>query len=178
MLPTDDPAAAASVRARLDAAGYRGDGIDALAGADLTALGQRAVPVVLRRTRGGTPLDTLVRLFQAGVAVPRAAADDALDGDTAHWIAAGLLAREPGGEMRATVQLGCHGDLVVATDWGPATPNVATPPDYVMGFSPSTLTLARLTVRPHGDGATARLRQGYGGQAGELPSCETEMSHG
>ena len=163
MLPTDDPAAAASVRARLDAAGYRGDAIDALVGADLTALGQRAVPVVLRRTRGGSPLETLVRLFQAGVAVPRRAADDALQGAVEEWAQHGLL-RLDAGEVRAAFQLGCHGDLLVATDWGPARPNVATPPDYVMGFSPSTLTLARLTVRVPG-GTVLDLGTGCGLQA-------------
>jgi len=167
-LPTADPGAAARIRAVLDAAGYTSAGIDALVGADLTALGQRAVPVVVQRTASGTPLDTLVRLFQAGVAVSRAAADDALQGDTEHWARWGLLQLDPaagtGATVRATVQLGCHGDLVVATDWGPSRPNVATPADYVMGFSPSTLTLARLTVRAQSR-ATLDLGTGCGLQA-------------
>jgi methylase of polypeptide subunit release factors len=161
--PTADPAAAASIRAVLDAAGYGSGRIDELIGADLTPLGQRAVPVVVQRTRGRSPLDTLVRLFQAGVAVPRRDADAATRGQTEQWQAWGLLTLD-GGEARATVQLGCHGDLVLATDWGPATPSVATPPDYVMGFSPSTLTLARLTVREPAR-ATLDLGTGSGLQA-------------
>lgn len=162
---TADPHAAAAIRAVLDQAGYRSDSIDALVGADLTALGQRAVPVVLRRSRGGSPLETLVRLFQAGVPVPRGDVDRALGGpaNTERWAAHGLL-HVDAGEVRALHQLGCHGDLVVATDWGPARPNVATPPDYVMGFSPSTLTLARLTVR-NPSRATLDLGTGCGLQA-------------
>jgi methylase of polypeptide subunit release factors len=163
MLPTADPDAAARVRAVLDAAGYRSERIDELVGADLTALGQRAVPVVVRRTGGGTPLDTLVRLFQAGVPVPLRDAGDALQGATEQWARWGLISLD-GESAAATVQLGCHGDLLVATDWGPARPNVATPPDYVMGFSPSTLTLARLTVR-NPSRATLDVGTGSGLQA-------------
>lgn len=162
-LPSPDRDAAARVRAVLDAAGYNAEGIDAVIGADLTPLGQRAVPVVLRRTRGGTPLEILVRLFQAGVAVPRAEADRASQGAAEQWAAWGLL-RLDGDEARATVQLGCHGDLVVATDWGPPSPNTGTPPDYVTGFSPSSLTLARLTVRTPSR-ATLDLGTGSGLQA-------------
>jgi methylase of polypeptide subunit release factors len=167
MLPTDDPHAAARIRAVLDAAGYRSDRIDELIGADLTALGRRAAAVVVHRTAGGTPLDTLVRLFQAGVPVPRADADRTLQGDTEQWAAWGLLNLDAGagtGAVSAAFQLGCHGDLVLATDWGPATPNVATAPDHVMGFSPSTLTLARLTVRTPSR-ATLDLGTGGGLQA-------------
>ncbi len=162
---TADVDAARRVRAVLDAAGYRGDRLDELIGADLTPLGQRAVPVVLRRSRGAGPLPTLVRLFVAGATVPLAEADAALGGPgaSAQWAAWGLLHADAT-EVRAAVQLGCHGDLVVATDWGPATPNVATPPDYVMGFSPSTLTLARLTVRKPID-AALDLGTGCGLQA-------------
>ncbi|HXA28168.1 MAG TPA: methyltransferase [Candidatus Angelobacter sp.] len=165
MLPTDDPQAAARIREVLDAAGYGSEAIDARIGADLTALGQRAVPVVVGRTAGGTPLDTLVRLFQAGVPVPRADADAALHGDTERWAHWGLLDLDDAGQTAtATLQLGCHGDLVLATDWGPAKPSVATPPDHVMGFSPSTLTLARLTVRTPSR-ATLDLGTGSGLQA-------------
>jgi len=165
VLPTADPDAAARIRATLDAAGYGAERIDELIGADLTPLGHRAVPVVVRRTAGGSPLDTLVRLFQAGVAVPRAGVDAALGGGAATdgWARWGLLTLD-GDSVRATVQLGCHGDLLVASDWGPATPSVSTPPDYVMGFSPSTLTLARLTVR-RPSGSTLDLGTGSGLQA-------------
>jgi len=146
-LSFDDPGEVARLRHVLRDAGYTPGGIEALAGADLTALGQRSVAVLLRRTAGGSPLETLVRLFMAGVAVPREMLERSVG--TAHvarWASWGLLAAGAG-EVRATVQLGCHGELLLATDWGPATPSAGTPPDYVMGFSPSTLTLARMTVR-------------------------------
>jgi hypothetical protein len=134
---------AARIAETLRAAGYTGERIDELIGADLTALGHRGIPVVVHRTRGGTVLDTLVRLFTAGVTVSRAALPPGLP---ERLSAAGLLALDAD-EARATVQLACYGDLLLATDWGPTTPNVATPRDHVLGFSPSTLTLARMTVR-------------------------------
>jgi len=158
------PGGHARIREVLRQAGYDGDGIQALAGADLTALGQRAVPVLLHRTRGGSSLETLVRLFTAGAAVPLRAADRALaPASAAQWAAWGLLALDAD-EARATVQLACHGDLVLATDWGPATPSVGTSSDYVMGFSPSGLTLARMTVRPRSR-ATLDVGTGCGLQA-------------
>jgi len=161
-----DPAALARLRAILGNAGYTSERIDELIGADLTALGQRAVPVVVRRTAGGSPLETLVRLFMAGVPVPRKAADAALAPDTAEqWADWGLLTLDSvDATAHATVQLACHGDLVVATDWGPTTPSVGTAPDHVMGLSPSTLTLARMTVRQPSR-ATLDLGTGCGLQA-------------
>jgi 16S rRNA G966 N2-methylase RsmD len=54
--------------------------------------------------------------------------------------------------------------VVLAIDWGPSTPSVGTPHDYVMGFSPSTLTLARMTVRQPSR-ATLDLGTGSGLQA-------------
>ena len=141
------PGSAARLREVLRHAGYDGDGIATVAGIDLTALGQRAVPIVVRRTSGGSALETLVRLFMAGVPVPRDAAAPALAPLTVDELAACGLLQLDADCVRATVQLACHGALVLATDWGPATPGVGTPPDYVMGFSPSGLTLARMTVR-------------------------------
>jgi methylase of polypeptide subunit release factors len=137
------PAEAPRVADVLRTAGYTSDRIDALIGADLTALGQRGIPVVLHRTNGGTLLETLVRLFTAGAPVPRNALPPATQ---EHFTRAGLLTLDAD-EARATVQLACYGALILATDWGPTTPNVATPKDHVLGFSPSTLTLARMTVR-------------------------------
>ncbi|HEV7678673.1 MAG TPA: methyltransferase [Candidatus Dormibacteraeota bacterium] len=137
------PSDAARIAETLRSAGYTGEGIDTLVGTDLTALGHRGIPVVVHRTGGGSLLDTLVRLFTAGVTVPRAALPPGLP---ERLSAAGLLALDAD-QARATVQLACYGELLLATDWGPATPNVATPGDHVLGFSPSTLTLARMTVR-------------------------------
>ncbi len=163
MLPV--PIDPARIRAVLRDAGYDSDHIQALVGADLTALGQRATPILVRRTGDGSPLATLVRLFMAGVTVPRPDVERALGPATTaeQWAAEGLLTLDAD-TARATVQLGCHGELVLATDWGPATPNVATAPDYVMGFSPSGLTLARMTVRTPSR-ATLDLGTGCGLQA-------------
>lgn len=146
-LSFDDPGEVARLRGVLRDCGYTPGGIEGLAGADLTVLGQRSVAVLLRRTAGGSPLETLVRLFMAGVVVPRGMLERSVGtARVAHWASWGLLAISAD-EVRATVQLGCHGELLLATDWGPAVPSTGTLPDHVMGFSPSTLTLARMTVR-------------------------------
>jgi methylase of polypeptide subunit release factors len=172
LFAVDDPADHARIRAVLRDAGYDGEHIAEVAGSDLTPLGARGLPVIVQRTRGGSALETLVRLFTAGVPVPRAAAERALSPQPPErWCTWGLLQADAD-TVRATVQLACHGDLVVATDWGPATPNVGTPPEYVMGFSPSSLTLSRLTVRRP---ARATLDLGTGcGLQGLLAAAHSE----
>src|SRR4029453_4004829 len=61
------------------------------------------------------------------------------------WLQLGLL--EPHDSLvRATVQVRAYQDLVVAWDFSRATRGTLKP-DYVMGISPSTLTLGGLTIR-------------------------------
>ncbi len=79
----------------------------------------------------------------------------------ADWVALGLLEREDG-MVRTTVQLRRYHDLVVAFDF--ARPGAPVPVDYVMGISPSSLSLAGLTVRQP-VGAALDLGTGSGFQA-------------
>ncbi len=73
----------------------------------------------------------------------------------------GLL-EAAGAEVRATVQLRRYQELVVAFDF--ARPDAPLPRDYVMGISPSSLSLAGLTVR-RPVGAALDVGTGSGFQA-------------
>jgi len=147
MLP--DPDAARRLRDVLECAGYTGtpplQKADAKEG-DLAGFRPRGkqLAVGLRRTSGDVPLDTLVRLFLLGRAVPL----DRVRGvvaptDIGDWLAAGLLEAR-GDEVRARVQLAPVQGLLVASDprWG------AAPTErHVMGVGGSSLLLAQMTVR-------------------------------
>jgi len=103
--------------------------------------------VALARTSGGTPYDTLVRLFVLGQAVPETAAAEALapmplDG----LIAPGLLERGDGGVRSVAALIPC-GDLVLARDFWPSFRGGAPGSDYVLGVGIATLATASLAVR-------------------------------
>ena len=136
------------VRGVLDAAGYSDEGIlEVLGGEELGSLGGRRVPALLRRTAGGSALETLVRLFVVGVDVDEVAARRAIAPmDLADWVALGLVVPHDG-RVRAALTLRCYQGLVVASDFRRPEPGRGLPPDYVMGITPSTLSLAALTVR-------------------------------
>lgn len=159
----DDPDGPRRVRDVLEAAGYRDGEIVGLLDAEgLTALGPKRLPPLLRRTGGGTPLETLVRLFLLGVAEDADVAARAFDPMSVQdWADLGLVEVE-GGSVRATVQLRRYQELVVAFDF--ARPGAGVPADYVMGISPSSLTLAGVTIR-RPSRATLDLGTGSGFQA-------------
>jgi SAM-dependent methyltransferase len=138
------------VRDVLDAVAYNDAGIlGILGGNELGSLGERRTAPLLRRTAGGSPLETLVRLFIVGVEegrneVARAVAPM----DPARWVALGLL--EARGEgYSAAVSLRAYQGLVVASDFARRDPGRALAADHVMGISQSSLSLAALTVREH-----------------------------
>ncbi|HZQ86586.1 MAG TPA: methyltransferase [Acidimicrobiales bacterium] len=147
----DDPDDFARVRDVLKTADYTDSGVVGIVGTGGAPFGPRRVPPLLRRTSGGSPLETLIRLFIVGVEVPLAAANAALAPmSAARWTELGLLRATEDG-VAATVQLRCWQHLVVAFDWLRRTPDGGIAPDYVMGISPSTLGLASLTIRqPYG----------------------------
>jgi SAM-dependent methyltransferase len=128
-------------------AGYTDAGIVEVVGEGVSKLGRRRVPPLLRRTAGGSPRETLIRLFIVGVAVPAGAAAAALAPMTVEeWGQIGLL-EVSGPDVRATVQLRRFQELVVAFDFGRPAAGNGLAPDYVMGVSPSTISLAAHTIR-------------------------------
>ena len=157
----ESPADYRRIRETLAGAGYDDRGVTELLGANLSSLAGKKLPTLLRRTAGGTPLETLVRLFILGAGVPTDQAGAAL-GQPEWWVAGGLLEID-GDQVRATVQLRCYQGLIVAFDFRrrDGAPLAA---DYVMGISASSLTLAGLTIR-RASRATLDLGTGSGFQA-------------
>ena len=109
-----------------------------------------------RATRGGTPAETLTRLWLLQLPVRLAEAERALPGLVDRLCAAGLLQRSVA-EVAARVDVRPyaaatdHGeqDLWVASDLTPGldgAPN-RVGPDHVLGISPAATALAQLTVR-------------------------------
>jgi len=133
------------------------------------ALARNQVVPALRTTRGGSPAETLIRLFSLQVPVERTAADTALPGLIDPLRSAGLLA-ESGGDVRALVDLRPYGDE--DHDWWvvcDATPGLGRPlepmdPQHVLGISEASSSLAQLVVREP-VGSALDLGTGCGVQA-------------
>ncbi len=103
-----------------------------------------ALPQFLWRTRGGTSLETLVRLFLLRQPVPLDTVRRALEPMSLHdWSKAGLLALGQQ-EVRATVELYPFQELVLAADFPGAA---GTELSEVMGVAASTRMLAQITIR-------------------------------
>ena len=156
------PADHRRIRDTLAAAGYDDQGVSEVLGESVSSLAGKKLPPLLRRTAGGSPLETLVRLFVLGVRVTTTQAQAAMGPDLEWWADGGLITLE-GAEVEATVQLRCYQTLVVAFDFHRRR-GAALPPDYVMGISASSLTLAGLTVR-RPSRSTLDLGTGNGFQA-------------
>ena len=100
----------------------------------------------LRRTGGGSPLETLIRLFLLALPVEieparRAVAPSALE----TWVETGLIVIE-GATAFAAVRLTPFQGFVLANDIS-GRDNVMIRPTFVMGVGSSSLTLANLTIR-------------------------------
>jgi hypothetical protein len=121
-----------------------------------TALGRNETTPGLRRTGGGTPLETLVRLFLLQTPVPLERAEEALPGLVDRLAVEGLLEQSVG-EVAARTDVRPYatdagadsGNLWVVSD---LTPGLDGAPqrvgsDYVLGISPASTSLAQLTVR-------------------------------
>ena len=118
--PDPDPDTVARLRDALRATGYGYDAVAALLGpvAHL-ALGRNETTPGLRVTAGGSPVETLVRLWLLQAAVAEQELDRALPGLVAPLAAAGLVTRS-GGEVRAAVDVRPYADEMPST-WSAAT---------------------------------------------------------
>jgi len=126
---------------------YRDGAILELLGVkDLPSLRGTDLPLLLRRTRGGSPLETLVRLFLIEVPVSSEALKTALHPLDPEILAVTGLIELSGDQALAAVKIVPFGHMLLAFD----TPRWLRGPgrrDYVMGIGRSSLTLANLTVR-------------------------------
>jgi hypothetical protein len=145
------------LRDALAAAGYTYDAVVELIGTTgQAALGRNETVPGLRATTGGSPLETLTRIWLLQATVPAAAAEAALPGLVDDLCAAGILERSLS-EVAARVDLRPYGtdgrqgggnlwvasDLTPGLDGGPQKVG----PDHVLGISPAATSLAELTVR-------------------------------
>jgi hypothetical protein len=153
LLPPD---VVALLRDALRAGGFGYDGVVGLLGPTAhAALSRNETTPGLRVTGGGSPLETLVRLWPLQATVSLRDAERALPGLVEPLAANGLL-EVSGGEVRALVDVRPY-----ATDGsdGPGwwvvsdlTPGLDGTPidvagDYVLGVSSASTSLAQLTVR-------------------------------
>jgi len=138
-----DPAAllagAPRVRDALDAAGWSAASLDELLGVTArTHLDRDELAPLLRRTAGGSPLDTLARLFVVGVPVEAAAARRA--GVPPSWL-------HPDGSGRVRLQPVSHGGVEVLCPHDPGRAATGVDPEQVLGVGAASLTLAAATPR-------------------------------
>ena len=168
--PALGASAAARLREALAGAGYTHDGVLDLLGPSATsALSREEVVPAERATRGGSVLETLVRLFALQLPVAEAAARAALTLDDCR--AGGIVATDSG-EVRAALDLRPYAaddaDWWVASDLmpglGDGSPAGPLPADHVLGVGGASTTLAGITVRP-AVGAALDLGTGSGVQA-------------
>ncbi len=150
---------ASRLREAFASAGYTYDGVgDLLGPAALAALSREQLVPAERATRGGSPLETLVRLFTLQRPAPEVAARAALP--LADCLAAGIVTAR-GGEVHALLDLRPYraddADWWVASDLmpglGDGAPADPLPADHVLGVGGASTTLAGITVRPPVGGA-------------------------
>ncbi|MGA8988339.1 DUF7059 domain-containing protein [Aeromicrobium sp.] len=159
-----------ALREALTRAEFTVDAVFALLGEDAhRALARNQTVPARRATRGGGELATLVRLFALQIGVDRGRADAALPGLVEPLIAAGML-HASGGEVRALVDVRPYGDEThdwwIVCDPTPGLDGAAAPmdPEYVLGISEASSSLAQLTIREPA-GRALDLGTGCGVQA-------------
>ncbi|MEV7429808.1 methyltransferase [Nocardioides sp. NPDC092400] len=143
----------ARLRAALTVAGFTYDAVAELLGPSAhDALARNETTPGLRRTQGGLPLETLVRLFLLQTPVGLAEAQRALPDLVDRMAAEGLL-EQTVGEVAARLDVRPYAadgrDLWVVSDLTPGLdggPQVVGT-DHVLGISPASTSLAQLTIR-------------------------------
>jgi methylase of polypeptide subunit release factors len=147
------PHLAPSLRDALVAADYTVEAVEDLLGTTgRDALHRNETTPALRRTTGGSALETLVRLFLLQTSVARVHADRALPGLVDALTGGGLLLASSE-EVRAA--LDCRPYADDARDWwvvSDLTPGldgqpIRVEPQHVLGVTPASTSLAQLTTR-------------------------------
>jgi len=116
----------------------------------------------LSRTAGGTPLETVVRLFMLGVPATADQVNAAGLGLSADEFQASGILRPEGGQLRATMQIFPDGDTLLFADMPQMVGNRLTAPhDIVPGPIDATRALADVVIRRSG-GTMLDLYSGCG----------------
>jgi len=109
------------------------------------AFGPLDCPRLLRRTRDGDPLSTLIRLFLVGAPVPSAAVRATLEPmDPLDWVGLGLIELERDIARRVVVLMP-SGDFLIASDC--LLPDGSQRRDHVLGVSGSALNVAQAMIQ-------------------------------
>jgi len=156
--PAASPEQATALRQALLGAGYDTAGVQQRLGLAAAAALERGehVPALLA-TRSGDALDTLIRLFLLGRAVPATEARRVLPA------VPGLLRPAGADRVRASVEVCPYAqDWYVVSDHRPARRPMH--PDHVVGVGSASLTLVAATLRGHVESALD-LGTGCGAQA-------------
>jgi methylase of polypeptide subunit release factors len=171
---------ASRLREALDAAGFTFDGVSTVLGTTAhAALSRNETLPGLRATRGGTPVETLARLWLLQATVPASRVEQALPGLLDPLCNAGMLERSVG-EVRARIDVRPYAtddlDLWVASDLTPGLDGGPSrvAPDHVLGISSAATSLAQLTVRDP-VGRALDLGTGCGVQSLHLATHSTEV---
>lgn len=143
----------APLRAALQAAGYTYANVAEILGEQAhAALSRNETTSGLRVTNGGSPVETLTRLWLLQAEVSASDAERALPGLVDPLCTAGILARSIG-EVAAAIDLRPYAtdedDLWVLSDLTPGLDGLGqrVHPDHVLGISPASTSLAELTIR-------------------------------
>ena len=141
------------LREQLTAADYTYEAVAELLGpAAHNALSRNETTPGLRRTTGGSALETLTRLFLLQASVSVEAAESALPGLVDRLAIDGVL-QQSVGEVAARLDVRPYADddhdLWVMSDLTPGLDGLPhrVSGDYVLGISPASTSLAQLTVR-------------------------------
>jgi SAM-dependent methyltransferase len=148
-LDAEQRSAIAAFRGVLDTHGFATAAVPAaLGGALRSDFHLRAdLPLYLRRLAGPAPINTLIKLFVLDQWVEERAAQRALSPlDLDDVRALGLVELDEGRGVRARVRLSGYHDLVLAHDrFDEAQRTLGA--DHVLDVNPTSVTLAKLTVR-------------------------------
>ncbi len=137
------------VREVLERTDFNEKGIlDHLNQEDSVRVDQKEFPRLLRLTAGGSPLETLIRLFVMNVAVDRPSVQRALAPMTIEsWVDTGLLRLDGEDSVHSDFRLIPSGPLWVAFDPSHKDGNQGIKPDHVHGPGPSSIRLIHATLR-------------------------------
>jgi len=153
-----------SLRKTLKSAGFNPEGVlETIGVKDSAAIKESDILLLMHRTRGGSPLETLVRLFLIETHVELSLLKKAIEPmGLDEWERMGLISVD-GGSAVAKIKLFPYQDMIIAYDL-PQRLLSGDRYDYVMGIGGSSITLSNLTVRREA-GNALDLGTGCGFQA-------------
>jgi SAM-dependent methyltransferase len=153
-----------ALRGVMARAGFAPDGVLKTIGVtDAVSIRESDILLLMHRTRGGSPLETLIRLFLMEMPVDISLLKGAIDPmGIDEWVEIGLISVN-GDSALAEIKLFPFQDMLIAYDI-PRRLLSDAGYDYVMGIGGSSITLANLTIRSDA-GRALDLGTGCGFQA-------------